>query len=121
MQTILNRDGHIDPELYPNFAALAADGVWYRNTTTAANYTTYAVPANLTGRVPEDNRSAVASEHPENLFTMLAGQFDLDVIETVTKLCPTSLCDDELVDHDGDTRPRCLCLAWGRPVPSANS
>ena len=68
LQTILNRDGHIDPELYPNLAALAADGVWYRNTTTAANYTTYAVPANLTGRVPEDDRSAVASEHPENLL-----------------------------------------------------
>jgi len=104
LQTIINRDGDIDPELYPNLAALAGDGVWYRNATTVANYTTYAVPAILTGRVPEDDRSALASEHPENLFTMLAGQFDLDVIETVTRLCPASLCDDELVDDEGSPR-----------------
>ena len=46
----------------------------------------------------------MASEHPENLFTMLADQFDLDVIETVTRLCPASLCDDELVDRGGSLR-----------------
>ena len=104
LQTLVDREGRIDSSLYPNLSALAADGVWYRNATTPANYTTYAVPANVTGRVPVDDRTAVASEYPETLFTMLAGQFDLDVIETVTRLCPSSLCDGDLVDNSaGDS------------------
>jgi Sulfatase len=99
LQTVIDRRGRIDPDLYPNLAALAADGVWYRNATTAATYTTYAVPAILTGRQPDGERAAVASEYPESLFTLLGGEFDLDVIESVTQLCPTNLCDGDLVDQ----------------------
>ena len=105
LQTIVNREGEIDPELYPNLAALAGDGVWYRNTTTAATFTSYAVPAMLTGREPEGERSAIASEYPENLFSLLAGQYDLDVIESLTHLCPPNLCDGDLVDQDGAASP----------------
>lgn len=97
--TLVNGDGEIDRSIYPNLAALADDGVWYRNATTAATFTTYAVPSILTGRYPETDRTAIASQYPENLFTLLGGQFDLDVIESVTRLCPENLCDDELVDQ----------------------
>lgn len=99
--TLVNGEGEIDPDIYPNLAALADDGAWYRNATTAATFTTYAVPSILTGRYPDGDRTAIASEYPENLFTLLGGQFDLDVIESVTRLCPDNLCDDELIDHPG--------------------
>jgi Sulfatase len=105
LQTIVNRAGEIDPELYPNLAALAGDGVWYRNATTAATFTNYAVPATLTGREPDGERSAIASEYPQNLFSLLAGQYDLDVIESLTHLCAPNLCDGDLIDQDGAPSP----------------
>ena len=105
LSTLVNGNGQIDRRLYPNLAELAGDGVWYRNATTAATFTTYAVPAILTGRQPDGERSAIASEYPESLFTLLGGQFDLDVIESVTHLCPTNLCDGELVDGGASATP----------------
>jgi hypothetical protein len=95
---LVDQEGAIDRELYPNLAALADEGTWYRNATTVATFTSYAVPAILTGRYPDEGRTAVASAYPENLFTLLANQFDLDVIETAARLCPPNLCDEQLVD-----------------------
>lgn len=97
--SVLNREGMIDPELFPNLAVLAADGAWYRNTTTVATATQYAVPSILTGRLPDDARNIpVASKHPENLFTLLANRYDIEALESVTKLCPDSLCSGKFVD-----------------------
>jgi len=102
-QTLLDAEGQIDADLYPNLAELAGDGTWYRNATTAATYTSYAVPAMLTGRYPDGERTPIASQYPDNLFSLMAGQFDLDVIESLTELCPPNLCDDNLVDQDGSS------------------
>lgn len=96
---LMGEEGEIDRELYPNLATLADEGTWYRNATTVATFTSYAVPAILTGRYPDEGRTAVASDYPENLFTLLANQFDLDVIETAAELCPPNLCDEDLVDR----------------------
>ena len=95
----MDQEGAIDRELYPNLARLADGGTWYRRATTVATFTSYAVPAILTGRYPDGSRTAVASDYPENLFTLLANQFDLDVIETAARLCPPNLCDEELIDR----------------------
>ncbi len=96
--SMINGAGQIDPELYPNLAALAGDGVWFRNNTTVANATTYAVPAMLTGRDPVADSQPIASAYPQNLFTLLAGSYDLEVTESVTRLCPSTLCDGDFVD-----------------------
>jgi hypothetical protein len=40
----------------------------------------------------------VANEYPESLFTLLANEYDLEVKESVTRLCPPNLCDGEFVD-----------------------
>lgn len=98
LRTLVNGEGRIDPELYPNLAALAEDATWFRNATTVSPSTTTAVPAILTGRYPTHAAAPAASEYPENLFTLLASRFDLDVIESVTRLCPSNLCDGDLVD-----------------------
>ena len=57
-----------------------------------ANLTNFAVPALLTGNIPEEGDTADTTTHPENLFTLLGGTYDLDVTERITRLCPTSLC-----------------------------
>ncbi len=98
LNSIVNADGEIDADLFPNLAALAGDGAWYRNATTVATATTAAVPAILSGRYAQDGASPTAADHPENLFTLLASQYDLEVSESVTAMCPQSLCSDPFVD-----------------------
>jgi len=92
LASIVRRDGTIDEDLYPNVAALAGAATWYRDTTTVANLTNFAVPSLLTGNRPVEGETADASTHPENLFTLLGGTYELDVTERITRLCPTSLC-----------------------------
>jgi hypothetical protein len=102
-ESLLDGDGHIDADLYPNFARLAGDGTWYRNHTTVAPVTLQALPALLTGTVPDlDTRSSVLSHYPRNLFTLLGGTYDLHVHEQVTGLCPDELCPEAV---DGSLGP----------------
>lgn len=42
---VLLRDGELDAENFPNFAALAEDGVWFTNATANYLHTRFAVPA----------------------------------------------------------------------------
>jgi hypothetical protein len=91
--SLLDGRGGIDGDLYPNFAAFAAESTWYRNHTTVSPYTVSAVPAILTGRYPEGGSLAPAD--PENLFTLLADRYDLVVEEPVTRLCPDRACPRE--------------------------
>ena len=79
LASIVRSDGTIDADLYPNVAALAGDSTWYRDTTTVANLTNFAVPALLTGNFPEEGDTADTATHPENLFTLLGGNYDIDV------------------------------------------
>ena len=101
LRTLVNADGRIDPELYPNLAAFSEDSTWFRNTTTVSTSTTTAVPAILTGRYPTSAAAPVASEYPESLFTMLASRFDLDVVESVTRISPLT----ESSSSDTETEP----------------
>jgi len=84
--------GRIDRTRYPNFAALADDGTWYRNATTVNSQTTLAVPALMSGRRPTPGMLPVASDYPNSLPTLLAGSHRVNVIETATDLCPERLC-----------------------------
>jgi len=90
--SLLDEDRHIDAALYPHIAALAADGVWYRNATTVADFTRYALPALLSGMYPDRTALPTASDYPDTLFTMFAGTHRLEVVEAVTALCPPTLC-----------------------------
>ena len=108
--SIFDATGEIDADLYPNLAALAADGAWYRNATTVATATVAAVPALLTGRYAVDGASPTAADHPENLFTLLASQYDLEVSE-VRDLALSV----EPVLRTVRRRPRCLRRRPRRP------
>ena len=92
LASIMRSDGTMDAELFPNFAELGASSTWYRNTTTVALRTFYALPAILTGRYPDGREIPVSGAYPENLFTWLEGGYDIQADETITRLCPLAVC-----------------------------
>jgi hypothetical protein len=85
-------DGRIDARRYPHFAELAAHSTWYRDATTVADETVQAVPVLMTGEAPRSGALPNADDHPRSLFTLLGGDYRLNVIESVTSVCPRSLC-----------------------------
>lgn len=92
--SMLDRRGELDRRSFPAFASLADDGIWFRNATTVADFTTAAVPAILTGRRPTDVRPASISAHPDNLLAFLGRRGGLEGYEDrgVTRLCPGDVC-----------------------------
>ena len=50
---LLDTDGLIDDNRFPNFSALSKEAYWYPNATTVATSTVLAIPAILTGRYPD--------------------------------------------------------------------
>jgi hypothetical protein len=93
LASLIDPAGNLRVERYPNLARLAADGVWYRNAVTVEQQTEHSVPAMLTGSVPDQSLTPFAGQYPNNLFTALQEAYDLEVHETITRLCPISLCE----------------------------
>ena len=89
---LLGTDGFIDARRFPNFSAISKDAYWFPNATTVATSTVLAIPAILTGRYPDSYRMPHHGEYPDNLFTWLGGDYDLNAHEAVSAMCPTSLC-----------------------------
>jgi PAS domain-containing protein len=98
---LMNAEQRIDRTRYPNFAALAHDATWYRDATTVNGSTTMAVPALLSGLRSSPDKLPIASDYPNNLFTLLGGSYSLDVTETATELCPQRLCGARTRDPPG--------------------
>ena len=67
-------DGRIDAARYPGFARLARTATWFPNAFTVQDQTSHALPAILDGRQPRRGSRPVYSDHPDNLFTLLAGR-----------------------------------------------
>lgn len=95
VSSLMNRGGRIDASRFPAFAALARRATWYPNATTVEWSTYRAVPAILTGRHPPRGALPIAADAPENLFTLLGGELELNVAETSTSLCPAELCPQD--------------------------
>ena len=56
--------------------------------TTVATSTVLAIPPMVTGRYPTAFVMPHQGEYPDNLFTWLGGDYDLNVVEAVSVLCP---------------------------------
>ncbi|MEZ5171521.1 MAG: sulfatase-like hydrolase/transferase [Acidimicrobiia bacterium] len=95
LASLLDADGNIDAARYPNFARLAATSTWYPNATTVAGFTPDAIPAMVSGRLPEGEyvTPPTTSFHPDTIFSLLAGSYDLTSYEVITDLCSTEYCD----------------------------
>lgn len=101
VHSLMDAGGQIDARMFPNFARLARDSTWYRNTASVEQDTPFAVPAILDGRMPSPQRLPFAADHPRSLFTLLGERYRLHVHEEATALCPPGLCGGEL-DGSGD-------------------
>jgi Sulfatase len=89
--SLMNRRGRIDSRLFPNFARLARDSTWFRNTTTIKGFTKEALPALATGRYPEHD--GLPAAHRElNVFSLLGGAFEIRTADRLPALCPRELC-----------------------------
>ncbi len=86
--SLLDQNQKIDSNLYPHFAELARGSSWYANATTVGDGTPTAIPAILTGQYPAALQLPIIYDHPQNLFTLLNGSYELNVMERVSRLCP---------------------------------
>lgn len=93
--SLIDSDGDILGEAYPNFARLARDGVWFRNAMGVEQQTEHAMPAILTGRHPVD-RDAIpfTADYPLTLFSLLSDPYEVRAVESVTELCPEYACSN---------------------------
>jgi hypothetical protein len=89
---LMNRRQEIDAGRFPNFGSLASDSTWFRSATTKAWLSEVAVPSLLTGSKPARNRLPIFSDYPRNIFTLLGGSYDVVAIESITRLCPPTIC-----------------------------
>src|SRR4051812_36712307 len=90
--SLLGPDNKIDPKLFPNFAALAKDGRYYRNYTAAADETTRVMAGLMTGDMWHEHALPIAAEYPHNLFTLFGKDYRMRVSEEATDFCPVKLC-----------------------------
>lgn len=97
--SLMDAEGNLQKDVYPNFAKLAQDGSWFPNAITDQQQTENSVPVILSGKRASGDKIPAASDHPFTLFTLLDDAYELKVIETVTDLCPEYACENE-------TRPR---------------
>jgi hypothetical protein len=94
LTSLLDADGSIDARRYPNFARLAGDSTWYRNASSVAGWTPYALPAMLSGVFPAEHVAPHYSRYPDNLFTLLGDAYRMETSESITELCPPWQCGD---------------------------
>ncbi len=92
---LLDSSGQVDAARFPHFAELAAHSTWFDNTTANAEYTTRSIPVIVTGNFPHGNDPSDRS-YPDNLFRLLAPDYDITIHEEVTRFCasPEYHCPD---------------------------
>jgi hypothetical protein len=90
---LLNDQLEVDPERFPNFAALQRDSTWFRNAAAVNQFTPIALPAILSGKMPKSLKQLPTVEsYPANLFTILARSHAVTGYEPFTRLCPEDVC-----------------------------
>ena len=92
LASLLDSKGQIDRRVYPNFAKFADQSTWFRNATGVSGFTPWAMPAMLTGRYPTAVKAPSYTEYPDNLFTLMARSYDVKAFETISQLCPPTVC-----------------------------
>jgi arylsulfatase A-like enzyme len=94
LASLMDQEGGINEDLFPNFARLADEGNWYRTALSNSIATTSSVPAILTGKLGDKELSPSVVDHPDNLFTLLGAGYEMHAVEWLTELCPEELCKD---------------------------
>lgn len=91
--SIIDARGEIMGDHFPGLAELSRDAIWFRNAVTTHQGTRNAVPSMLTGIVQAPNEKLPHfADYPSSLFTLLASDYDVRATETLTQLCPETVC-----------------------------
>lgn len=89
LMDLLDAEGEVDVDRFPNFGAFAAESTWYRNATTVHDFTLKAIPAMLTGQFPmPGNVLPLASNYPNLIFNTLGDTYTFHTVERATMLSP---------------------------------
>lgn len=91
--TLMRPDGTINAARYPNFARLGKASTWFRNASAPLAMTSVAVPAILSGKVTSHGELPTFNDYPRNYFTLFGHDYQVNRYESVTDLCPTSICE----------------------------
>jgi hypothetical protein len=92
--SIMRSDGSLNTDRYPGFAKLASVSNWYRNASSQYNLTAQAVPSMLSANLLDGEQLPTASDFPRNLFTLLGNDLPVELYESVTNMCPNSICGE---------------------------
>lgn len=93
--SLIDPDGNIFEDAFPNFSRLSREGIWFRNAVTVEQQTEHAIPAMLTGRRPLDREAIpMAADYPLSLFSLLSDGYEIRAVESVTELCPDYACSN---------------------------
>ena len=97
--SLMNSRGSIDRRRFPNLAGFASQSTWYRDNVAAGDFTGWAIPPILTGRLGNKYLLPTDAAQPDNIFNLLGGDHRLHVLEELTELCSRALCPD---GHQGE-------------------
>ena len=117
LAAIVTPEHEIDAVKAPNFARLSETSTWYRQVTSVGLRTQWAVPALLSGTMPDTGTVPIASQYPQNLFTTLAPTHRLQVDEIVTRLCPSTLCETTPGETSGSLYKDATIVYMHRALP----
>ena len=95
LSSILNEDLMIDKQAFPNFERLASKSHWFRNASTNYAYTGHAIRSVFTGARQGNARIGTYKYYPNNLFTLLGHDYQVEAHESALRLCPPHICIDE--------------------------
>lgn len=99
---LVRPDGTLAPDRFSGFSRLAAQSTWYPEAISVSPNTVASVPAILTGLEPRSTEDLpISADHPRNLFTLLGRTHDPAVLETVTEMCPSSVCTSSIAATGG--------------------
>ena len=101
LTSLMADNGQLDLDRYPGFAAVARESTWYRNASTVAELTGWAMPPILTGLRARPGALPTAADYPNNLFTALSDAYRFEIEEPITDLCPDSICPGDNQSSSG--------------------
>jgi hypothetical protein len=90
--SLIDSQGRIIEERYPNFAALAEQATWFRNAASESKSTYVSVPSILSGVRGDEDDLPSYRDYPNNYFSLLGVDYPINRYEPVSDLCPPDIC-----------------------------
>ena len=102
--TILDANGLIDRNKFPNFYQFAQGATWFANARSTSGHTETAVPAIFAGRMRKHEVPATYRSYPENIFHRLGPSYNVLDLQFLTDLNPARPPDWQTEAPDGQER-----------------